>query len=134
MDRIRTGFFVPKTGSVPVSGPVVDQLAQVSVKQHYNAARNPYAQYQKEVTLEEVLDSRMIASPLNLLMNCANADGGAAVMVSVTEHWENGGCTATPSESPLRKECVAALRGSLHTTVDPQLGRTTLVRLPVDAP
>jgi hypothetical protein len=53
-------------------------------------------------------------------------------MVSVTEHWKNGGCTAAPSEPPVVKESVAALAGVLHTTIDPQLGRTTLLRLPVD--
>jgi acetyl-CoA acetyltransferase len=37
--------------------------------------------FQQEVDQDDVLHSRMIASPLNLLMSCANADGAAAIIV-----------------------------------------------------
>ena len=59
-------------------------------------------------------------------------DGAAAVLVSVTEHWANGGCSAPPSETPILKESLAALDAVPHTTIDPRLGRTTLLRLPAD--
>ena len=62
-------------------GATVDDFARVSVMERKNAALNPNAMFQQEVTQEEVLRSRMIASPLNLLMTCANADGAAAVVV-----------------------------------------------------
>jgi acetyl-CoA acetyltransferase len=62
-------------------GATVDDFARVSVMERKNAALNPNAMFQQEVTREEVLSSRMIASPLSLLMNCANADGAAAVIV-----------------------------------------------------
>ncbi len=62
-------------------GATVDDFARVSVMERKNGALNPNAMFQQEVTREEVLSSRMIASPLNLLMNCANADGAAAVIV-----------------------------------------------------
>jgi acetyl-CoA acetyltransferase len=62
-------------------GATVDDFARVSVMERKNAALNPNAMFQQEVTREEVLHSRMIASPLNLLMTCANADGAAAVIV-----------------------------------------------------
>jgi acetyl-CoA acetyltransferase len=61
-------------------GVTVDDFALVSVMERKNAGLNPKAMFQQEVTREEVLQSRMIASPLNLLMTCANADGGAAVI------------------------------------------------------
>jgi len=61
-------------------GATADDFARVSVMARKNAALNPNAMFQQEVTHEEVLHSRMIASPLNLLMSCANADGGAAVI------------------------------------------------------
>ncbi len=61
-------------------GATVDDFAGVSVMERKNAALNPNAMFQQEVTREEVFRSRMIASPLSLLMNCANADGGAAVI------------------------------------------------------
>jgi nitrogen-specific signal transduction histidine kinase len=56
-----------------------------------------------------------------------------AVLVSVTEHWKDRDCTATPSEPHAVQEAAAAQSLKLHTTVDPQLGRTTVLRLPVDA-
>jgi acetyl-CoA acetyltransferase len=58
----------------------VDDFARVSVMERKNAALNPNAMFQQEVTREEVLSSRMIASPLNFLMTCANADGAAAII------------------------------------------------------
>lgn len=60
----------------------VEQLAKISVKSHKNAALNPFAQYQNEVTLEEVLNSRMIADPLTLLQCCPTGDGAAALILA----------------------------------------------------
>jgi len=62
------------------SGATLDDFAAVTVMERKNAALNPYAMFQQPVTPEEVLNSRMIASPLNLLTTCANADGAAAVV------------------------------------------------------
>ncbi len=62
-------------------GATVADFAQVSVMERKNAKHNPNALFQREVTIEEVLQSRAISSPLNLLMTCANADGAAAVIL-----------------------------------------------------
>ncbi|HKU40631.1 MAG TPA: thiolase family protein, partial [Polyangiales bacterium] len=62
-------------------GTTLDQLAMVSVKQHYNAARNPYAQYQEEVTLEQVHAARVVAPPLTVLHCCPFGDGAAAAVL-----------------------------------------------------
>jgi benzoylsuccinyl-CoA thiolase BbsB subunit len=56
-------------------------LAGVSVKARRHGANNPYAQMRKEVTLEEVLQSRQIAEPLTLLQCCPTSDGAAAVVM-----------------------------------------------------
>ena len=58
------------------------EIAQVAVKNHANAARNPYAHFQQAVTLEEVLESRIVADPLRLLHCCPISDGAAAVVLS----------------------------------------------------
>ncbi|MEN8739494.1 MAG: thiolase family protein [Phaeobacter gallaeciensis] len=58
-----------------------EQMAQVSVKNHENGMLNPKAQFNKPVTLEEVLASPMIATPLTLFSCCPNSDGAAAVVV-----------------------------------------------------
>lgn len=59
-----------------------EQLAQVSVKNHRAGALNPNAHYQEEVSLEEVLASRLIADPLTLLQCCPTTDGAAAVVIA----------------------------------------------------
>src|SRR5579884_2438539 len=62
-------------------GTTREQLARVSVKNKRNASLNPMAQFQKPVTVEEVLASRPIADPLNLLDCSPVSDGAAAVLL-----------------------------------------------------
>ncbi len=66
-------------------GVTEEQLAKVSVKSHKLGARNPYAHIQKEITLEEVMGSRMIADPLRLWHCCPVSDGAAAVVLAASE-------------------------------------------------
>ena len=73
-------------------GTTTEQLAQISVATRKHAMRNPEAvkamtdlQFVKvdEITVEDVLESRIIADPLHLLECCMISDGGgAAVFVS----------------------------------------------------
>jgi acetyl-CoA acetyltransferase len=62
-------------------GTTIDQLAQVSVKQHANAALNPYAQYREQVTLAQVHAAREVAAPLTVLHCCPFGDGAAAAVL-----------------------------------------------------
>jgi benzoylsuccinyl-CoA thiolase BbsB subunit len=62
-------------------GATVEDFARVSVKNHHHGCLNPFAQYQKEFTVEEVLHSRMICDPITLLECCPNTDGAAAVIL-----------------------------------------------------
>lgn len=63
-------------------GTKPEHFAQVSVKSHRNALRNPYAQYRIALTLEEVLNSRMVCDPLTLYQCCPTSDGASAVILA----------------------------------------------------
>jgi acetyl-CoA acetyltransferase len=63
-------------------GTKAEHFAQVSVKSHKNAVENPYAQYRVAVTLEEVMNSRMIAEPITLYQCCPTSDGASAVVLA----------------------------------------------------
>jgi acetyl-CoA acetyltransferase len=64
-------------------GAKPEDLAEVAVKNRYNGTLNPYAQQRTPTTVEEVLASRMIASPLTLLQCCpSQVDGAAALVLS----------------------------------------------------
>ena len=66
-------------------GATEEDLAKVSVKNHYYGAKNPYAQFQKEVTIEQVLKSPYIAWPLKLFDCSPITDGAAAVVLASEE-------------------------------------------------
>ena len=58
------------------------QMALLSVNSHYYGARNPKAQFQKEITVEDVLKSFMVATPLQLHDCCPFTDGASAVILA----------------------------------------------------
>ena len=63
-------------------GTTEEQLALVGVKNHNHAAKNPNAHFNKGATLDQVLGSRMIATPLRLFMCSPITDGAAAVILA----------------------------------------------------
>lgn len=63
-------------------GTTKEQMALVSVKNHHYSTMNPLAQFQKEVTVEKVLGSPMVAPPLNLF-DCSGITDGAAGVIMV---------------------------------------------------
>jgi acetyl-CoA C-acetyltransferase len=63
-------------------GTTKEQLAAVAVKNHANAVHNPLAQYQKEITIDKVLSSRIVAWPLGLFDCSPITDGAAAVILT----------------------------------------------------
>lgn len=56
--------------------------ARVSVRDRKHATNNPYAQLRKEVSLEDVLASPMLADPIHLLDVCPRSDGACAVIMA----------------------------------------------------
>jgi acetyl-CoA C-acetyltransferase len=66
-------------------GATEEDLAWISVKNHAHGARNPKAQFRREVTVEDVLTSTMVADPLRLLHCSPVSDGAAAVLLCPLE-------------------------------------------------
>lgn len=63
-------------------GATAEDFAAVKVKNARHGLANPNARYRKEVAMEEVLASPVVAEPLRLLDICATSDGAAAMVVS----------------------------------------------------
>ena len=61
-------------------GATEEDLAWVSVKDHKNALKNPYAHIKMDLGVDDVLKSRVVCSPLKLLECCPRSDGAAAVI------------------------------------------------------
>jgi len=61
-------------------GTTREQMAAVAVKNHKNGALNPEAQFQKEITIDTVLQAPWVAEPLGLF-DCAPLSDGAAAVV-----------------------------------------------------
>jgi acetyl-CoA C-acetyltransferase len=66
-------------------GTTSEQLAWVKVAASQHAQYNPHALLQKVVTVEDVVNSRMLADPLHLLDTCVVTDSGGAVVVTSPE-------------------------------------------------
>jgi acetyl-CoA C-acetyltransferase len=62
-----------------------EQLAEIAVTMRRHASLNPDAKYRDPITVDDVLASRMISSPLHLLDCCVISDGGGALVVTSAE-------------------------------------------------
>lgn len=62
-----------------------EALARVGVKNHHNAIANEIAQFRREITVADVLDSPLIASPLRLYDCCSTTDGAAAIVLTAAD-------------------------------------------------
>lgn len=63
-------------------GSTPEHFAKVGEKNHRHSVNNPYAQFQDEYTLQEILDSRPIYGPLTKLQCSPTSDGSGAVILA----------------------------------------------------
>jgi len=63
-----------------------EQLAGIAVAMRKHASLNPHAKMRKLITVDDVMESRVISEPLHLLDCCIISDGGGAVVVTSLEH------------------------------------------------
>ena len=75
-------------------GTTSEQLAEIAVAVRHHAAMNPDALFRDPITVEDVVRSRVISSPLHLMDCCVITDGGGAVVVASPEVARS--CRQTP--------------------------------------
>lgn len=66
-------------------GTKSEQLAEISVAMRKHASLNPNAKMRNPITVQDVMESRVISDPLHLLDCCIISDGGGAVVVTSLE-------------------------------------------------
>lgn len=102
-------------------GPTPTQLAQVSVKNYENAYDNPEAQLHMRVTVDDVLNSRIIASPTTTRMCCLYSDGACAMILASEEKareltdkpvWITGTATSTHALHRAEADNIGRLMGT----------------------
>ena len=98
------------------SGATKEHLALVAVKNQHNGARNPRAQYGGELSVEDVLGSRLVVEPLTLLM-CSPISDGAAAAVLMSEAAARRAGRGGPR---IRASVVRS--GNVHDKDDPTAG------------
>jgi len=100
-------------------GTTEEQLAKVRVKNSHYGAANPKANYRKELSLEAILNSEMITSPLKKFDCCANADGSSCIIlargdvakrVTKVPIWIAGLGAATDTMTMAGRESLTGLR------------------------
>ena len=75
-------FTIPVLRYMKEHGITEEQLAMVAVVQREWAGMNPRASFRDPITVEDVLNSRMIAYPFHLLECCLVTDGGGALVLT----------------------------------------------------
>lgn len=75
-------FTIPVLRYLKETGTTMEQLASVAVVQREWAAMNPRAYMKDPISIDDVLNSRMIAWPFRLLMCCLVTDGGGALIIT----------------------------------------------------
>ncbi len=76
------GYAMYARAHMATYGTTEEQLAKVRVKNSSYGSLNSKATYRKELSVDDVLASDVIASPLKLYDCCANADGASCIIVA----------------------------------------------------
>ncbi|MGP0032394.1 MAG: thiolase family protein [Acidimicrobiales bacterium] len=91
------------------SGVTKEHLARVVVKNRRHGASNPDAMYQKEISAEEVLASRLVCEPLHLFMLCSPNEGAAAVVLTRDDRAPSTPAPITLAGAVLRSHLAGAV-------------------------
>jgi acetyl-CoA C-acetyltransferase len=94
-------------------------LARIASKNHFNGARNPKAQFRREVSVKTVCDAPLVAGGLGVLDCAGVADGGAAAIVVRAEDARRF------TDSPLYVKALSFVAGNGSGLADPEYDYTT---------
>jgi acetyl-CoA acetyltransferase len=114
-----TLFTIPVLRYMKTYGLSHEQLAMVSVVQREWAAKNPRATFKTPITIEDVLNSRMIAYPFRLLQCCLVTDGGVALILVAAERARDFPQQPVYSSALAR---VSRRRWSAHSVIPAKAG------------
>ncbi len=78
-------FALMATAHMNAYGTTQEQMARVAVKNHHNACLNPKAHLQKEITVEAVLASKVVAWPLKIYDCSLITDGASCIILTKPE-------------------------------------------------
>jgi len=78
-------FALMATAHMNAYGTTQEQMAKVAVKNHHNASLNPKAHMQKEITVEAVLASKVVAWPLKIYDCSLITDGASCIILTKPE-------------------------------------------------
>ncbi|GAB6909561.1 thiolase family protein [Desulfosarcina cetonica] len=90
-------------------GATIEDFAMITVKNRKHATHNPHAWFKGEISVEEVVKSRMVAYPMTLHQCCGIADGAGAVVVCSKEMVKKLGI-----EKPVRVAGSVVTSGPYH--------------------
>jgi len=111
-------------------GTTEEQMALCAVKNHDNGSKNPYAQYQNKITLETVMNSGVIASPLKLFDCSPITDGASAVILTAKNQHvkiltsqvatDSTGLAGRESITEIKATKLASQKAFASANIDPQ--------------
>ena len=96
-----------------------EDFAQVAVKNHDNGLLNPKAHLRKKITVDDVMSSAVVASPLKLYDCCPFSDGASSVILCNEKFAKDHGANYIEVMGSGRGGSSAALQGREHLTTIP---------------
>ncbi len=100
-----------------------DVLTRIAWKNHHNGARNPRAQFRKEVSKEAICASPLVAGPLGIF-DCSGVSDGSAAAIVVRAEDAHRYC-----ENPLYVKALAFAAGPASGPMDPSYDYTTFTEV-----
>jgi acetyl-CoA C-acetyltransferase len=100
---------LPSSGYMEISGATEEDFAKVAAKNYEDASRNPYAHRREAKSVEEILESPMVAWPLRRAMTCPVSSGSAATVIASED------IAREVRDNPVWIDSVDSISNTFHT-------------------